>query len=203
MTMVVRNSVDELAARARQLAWGRPRTVLGLAGPPGAGKSTLARPVAEPLGRPAASRRRWTASTSRSPNSCGSGGRDRKGAPDTFDAAGYAALLTRLASDEPVVYAPEFRREIEEPIAGAIAVPPRRPARGHRGQLPAPDARLGRVRPLLDEAWYVETADEPARRQRLVDRHVASASARRRAALGDRPRRAQRGDLVRRASGPT
>ena len=55
------------------------------------------------------------------------GRRDRMGAPDTFDAAGYAALLTRLRGDEPVVYAPEFRREIEEPIAGAIAVPEPRP----------------------------------------------------------------------------
>src|SRR5215207_5565174 len=48
----------------------------------------------------------------------------RKGAIDTFDAAGYVALLRRVreASDE-VIYAPEFRREIEEPIAGAVAVP--------------------------------------------------------------------------------
>ena len=56
------------------------------------------------------------------------GRRDRMGAPDTFDAAGYAALLARLrAQDDEVVYAPEFRREIEEPIAGAIAVPPEVP----------------------------------------------------------------------------
>ena len=51
---------------------------------------------------------------------------DRKGAPDTFDSAGYAALLLRLRSQQPdeIVYAPEFRREFEEPIAGAIAVAP-------------------------------------------------------------------------------
>jgi pantothenate kinase len=47
------------------------------------------------------------------------GRRERMGAPDTFDSAGYAALLKRLRGDEAVVYAPEFRREIEEPIAGA------------------------------------------------------------------------------------
>ncbi|MCZ9343945.1 nucleoside/nucleotide kinase family protein, partial [Streptomyces sp. TRM76130] len=57
------------------------------------------------------------------------GRRDRKGAPDTFDAAGYAALLRRLREDGPdgcgeVVYAPGFERELEQPIAGAVPVAP-------------------------------------------------------------------------------
>ena len=51
------------------------------------------------------------------------GRRDRMGAPDTFDVAGYVALLARMrANEDEAVYAPEFRREIEEPFAGAIAV---------------------------------------------------------------------------------
>ena len=52
------------------------------------------------------------------------GRRGRKGAPDTFDSAGYVALLRRLLAqaDDEIVYAPEFRREIEEPIANAIPV---------------------------------------------------------------------------------
>jgi pantothenate kinase len=50
---------------------------------------------------------------------------ERKGAPDTFDAAGYVALLRRLRTpDAATVYAPEFRRAIEEPVAGAVPVPP-------------------------------------------------------------------------------
>ena len=53
--------------------------------------------------------------------------RDRMGAPDTFDAAGYVALLERLRAATETVYAPEFRRPPEEPIAGAIAVPPDTP----------------------------------------------------------------------------
>ena len=52
------------------------------------------------------------------------GTRDRMGAPHTFDVLGYVALLRRLRAGEETVYAPAFRREIEEPIAGAIAVPP-------------------------------------------------------------------------------
>lgn len=42
------------------------------------------------------------------------GRRDRKGAPDTFDAAGYAALLGRLRDEEEddIVYAPGFERTL-------------------------------------------------------------------------------------------
>jgi pantothenate kinase len=96
------------------------------------------------------------------------GRRDRMGAPDTFDAAGYAALLKRLRGSEPVVYAPEFRREIEEPIAGAIAVPRHTPLVVTEGNylLLWPE-----IRPLLDESWYVET-DDDLRVQRLIQRHI-------------------------------
>ena len=47
---------------------------------------------------------------------------DRKGAPDTFDAAGYAALLQRLRHSDDDVWAPAFDRTIEQPIAGSIPV---------------------------------------------------------------------------------
>ncbi len=98
------------------------------------------------------------------------GRHDRKGAPDTFDATGYVALLQRLrANAEDVVYAPEFRREIEEPIAGAIAVPRGVPLVITEGNylLLWPQARS-----LLDEVWFVE-ADEQARLARLIARHMA------------------------------
>jgi len=89
-----------------------------------------------------------------------------------FDAAGYAALLIRLKSDEPVVYAPEFRREIEEPIAGAIAVPSQTPLVVTEGNyLLLQDEHWAPVRDLLDETWYVET-DEELRVQRLIQRHI-------------------------------
>ena len=98
----------------------------------------------------------------------------RKGAVDTFDAGGYVALLVRLRdASEPVVYAPEFRREIEEPIACAIAVGREVPLVVTEGNyLLVPDGEWARVRPLLDEAWYVEF-DEQTRVRRLIDRHIA------------------------------
>jgi pantothenate kinase len=160
-----------LVARARSLAEQGERRILGIAGPPGGGKSTVAREVVAELGElarlvPMDGFHLAQAELVRL------GRRDRMGAPDTFDAAGYAALLARLRGDEPVVYAPEFRREIEEPIAGAIAVPRHVPLIVTEGNyLLLDDERWRAVKPLLDETWYVET-DEELRVQRLIQRHI-------------------------------
>jgi pantothenate kinase len=162
--------IEDIAAaieRARALAEAGPRKILGIAGPPGGGKSTVARAVVAELGDqarhvPMDGFHLAQAELVRL------GRRDRMGAPDTFDAAGYAALLKRLHGDEPVVYAPEFRREIEEPIAGAIAVPNSVPLVVTEGNylLLWPE-----IKPLLDETWYVET-DDQLRVERLIQRHI-------------------------------
>src|SRR4051812_24698185 len=155
-----------LVARARALAKGG-RRILGIAGPPGGGKSTVARAIVAALGDAARLVPMDGFHLARG-ELVRPGRRDRMGAPDTFDAAGYAALLTRLRGHEPVVYAPEVRREIEEPIAGAIAVPREVPLVVTEGNylLLWPE-----IKPLLDEAWYVET-DEELRVQRLIQRHI-------------------------------
>lgn len=168
--------VDEaLLSRARALTAG-PRRVLGITGAPGAGKSTLAgalvgRLRAE-LGEvavlvPMDGFHLAQAELERL------GRADRKGAPDTFDGSGFAALLTRLR--EPAagpVYAPTFDRGLEEPVAGAIAVAPHVPLVVVEGNyLLLDDEPWSRVAHLLDEAWFVE-ADEGLRLERLVARHV-------------------------------
>src|SRR5215218_9878195 len=159
--------VDTLVERVREFARGERRTILGIAGQPGGGKSTLAQTVVAALGG-AAQLVPMDGFHLAQAELVRLGRRDRMGAPDTFDAAGYAALLQRLRSEEPVVYAPEFRREIEEPIAGAIAVPREIPLVVTEGNylLLWPE-----VQPLLDETWYVET-DEELRVQRLIQRHI-------------------------------
>ena len=166
----------ELAAaveHARRLAGAGGRRILGIAGAPGAGKSTLAEQLAAALGERAAvvpmdGFHLADAELERL------GRADRKGAQDTFDAAGFVALLRRLrAADEPVVYAPAFRRAIEEPIAGAIPVAASVPLVICEGNYLLLDEGAWRgVRPLLDACWYVET-DEAVRLDRLVRRHVA------------------------------
>lgn len=162
----------EALARVERLLAAGGRVILGLVGTPGAGKSTLAQALASALGAravvvPMDGFHLAQAELARL------GRADRKGAPDTFDAGGYAALLRRLAQPQPgeTVYAPEFRREIEEPVAGAIAVPAEVPLVITEGNyLLMDDGPWAAVRPLLTEAWYVQ-GDEPTRLQRLIARH--------------------------------
>ena len=127
---VVRMSLtfDDLLRRAASLARPGRRALLGIAGGPGAGKTTLAERLTRELngdGEP------WVAHVPMDGFHLADveldrlGRRNRKGAPDTFDAAGYAALLERLRGDEEgVVYAPGFERALEQPVAGSIPVPP-------------------------------------------------------------------------------
>lgn len=185
-TVPVAAPAEALARLRQQLAQAQAegrRFLLGLVGAPGAGKSTLAQALVEGLNAagdsaclvPMDGFHLAQAELERL------GRAERKGAPDTFDAHGYVALLRRLRTPVPkgvggdglgeVVYAPEFRRELEEPVAGALAVPPAVPCVVTEGNYLLMDTPgWCEVRPLLDEVWYVET-DDALRLQRLVARH--------------------------------
>jgi pantothenate kinase len=165
-------STDEAIERARTLASRGRRTLLGITGPPGGGKSTLAQAIADELADDAVlvgmdGFHIAQAELERL------GRRDRMGALDTFDGAGYVALLRRLrAATEDVVYAPEFRREIEEPINAAVAVPRDVPLVITEGNyLLVDEDPWSAVRELLDEAWYV-VQDEDRRLRLLIARHI-------------------------------
>lgn len=159
--------------RARALAGDGDRRILGIAGPPGGGKSTLAAALVGELGPDTARLVGMDGFHLAQAELERLGRADRKGAPDTFDARGFTALLRRLrACEDPVVYAPEFRREIEEPIACAVPVPRGVPLVVTEGNyLLVDDADWGDVRALLDEAWFVE-GDEDRRVAWLIERHI-------------------------------
>ncbi|MDI2035642.1 hypothetical protein PJL15_02774 [Paenarthrobacter nitroguajacolicus] len=99
--------------------------------------------------------------------------RDRKGAIDTFDIGGYLALLKRLRdNNEDVVYAPAYRRGLEEPIAASIAIPRSAGFIITEGNyLLADVGPWGRVRRYLDEVWFVELPPK-TRMSRLIQRHI-------------------------------
>ncbi|MGW0752300.1 nucleoside/nucleotide kinase family protein [Streptomyces sp. NPDC002587] len=166
----------ELVVRARALA-GRPgpggRRILGIAGQPGAGKSTLAGLLAGALGPALAVVVPMDGFHLARTELERLGRAHRKGAPDTFDAAGYAALLRRLReADDGTVYAPAFDRSLDEPIAGSIAVGPAVPLVITEGNyLLHDEGEWARVRHLLDESWYL-APDDALRIPRLVERHV-------------------------------
>lgn len=161
----------DLVERARALASGS-RRVLGITGAPGAGKSTVARLLVEELGPERARLVGMDGFHLASAELRRQGTLDRKGAPHTFDVGGYVALLRRLRTcDEPVVYAPEFDRDLEESIGSAVPVPAEVPLVVTEGNyLLLRDLGWDAVRPLLDECWFVAPGED-VRLTRLVVRH--------------------------------
>ena len=162
----------EYLLRLQALAQSGQRKILGLVGSPGSGKSTLA----------AALQQQFPDTTQVVPmdgfhlsNSelRRQGLAHKKGAQDTFDSGGYVALLERLRSSyqKQTVYAPEFMREIEEPIANAIAIlPTTRLVITEGNYLLLSDGAWAGARGYLDACWYVEV-DAALRTERLVRRH--------------------------------
>ena len=158
-----------LVGRARQLIEPGGRRLLGITGAPAAGKSSLAAALVIAL-TPDAILVPMDGFHLAATELRRLGRLERKGAPDTFDRDGYVALLRRLRDrDDEVVYAPEFHREIEEPIAGAIAVPRDTPLVITEGNYLL---HWTAARELLNEVWFVEL-DEATRLERLIVRHMA------------------------------
>jgi pantothenate kinase len=161
----------DLYVRAGRLAARQSRTLLGITGAPGAGKSTIARAIISAVG----DRSRLVEMDGF--HLCQTrlaelGRLDRKGAIDTFDGAGFLALIRRLRHpDQETIYAPEFRRELEEPVAGALPIEPETALVVVEGNyLLVPHGPWGKLRPVFDEVWYCEP-DDDVRIENLINRH--------------------------------
>ena len=164
--------VDTQQRIAALLATGQ-RKLLGIVAPPGAGKSTLAQALqtqypGQSQYLPMDGFHLAQAELERL------GRAQRKGAPDTFDSAGFIALLQRIRQQTAgeTVYAPDFNRALEEPIAGAIPITPGIPLVITEGNyLLLEDDGWAGARALLDEVWYLDV-DPALRHSRLLARHM-------------------------------
>jgi pantothenate kinase len=185
--MPVMTTFSELLERARGRLAAGERRIIGVVGTPGAGKTTLAEAVIQALAATSDRPDGWVAHVPMDGFHLADvelerlGRRDRKGAPDTFDAHGYAALLHRIhatCGTEETVYAPAFDRDIEQPVAGAIPVLPQCELVLTEGNyLLLDDEDWRHVRAQLDEVWFLD-ADDEVRRSRLVHRHIQFGKAR-------------------------
>jgi pantothenate kinase len=163
---VLRLSPDGLELADLLPAVGR---MLGITGAPGAGKSTLADLLGARHGATVVPMDGFHLADVELERR---GLRDRKGAPETFDAPGYAALLRRVRDREDLVLAPTFERELEQPVAGALPVPGDAELVVTEGNyLLLPEQPWPRVRAQLDDVWHV-VVDDGLRLERLVARHV-------------------------------
>lgn len=168
--------VDDVASLAANAA---SRVLLGLAGPPAAGKSTLAKTlvsgVNRRLGSDVAAYVPLDGFHLSNTQLDLMGRRRCKGAPDTFDVHGYVALLRRLTTEtRHVIYVPDYHRGLHEPVAGRLAVRPEARLIVTEGNYLASDEPGWRdVRGLLQELWYVDAPDD-MRERRLVRRQMAA-----------------------------
>jgi pantothenate kinase len=148
------------------------RTIVGICGPPGAGKSTLSEALIEALDRPAVAVPMDGFHLSNVElERLGLTG--RKGAPATFDAHGFVHLLRRLRAADELVYAPSYSRTLHESIGGVIPVPPDVQIVVVEGNyLLMDEGPWSQVRPLLDLAVYLDAPDR-TRQESLVRRQLA------------------------------
>jgi pantothenate kinase len=163
--------VNEAIERVEAML-ARGGRVLGIAGPPGSGKSTLSDQLIAHFGNRAALLP-MDGFHFANEELHRLGLAHRKGAPETFDVDGYLAALQRVRAREHDVLVPRFHRDIEEPIACAIRIATTTElviTEGNYLLLPVDNWAL--VHEQLDERWLLRP-DDAVRRARLVARHEA------------------------------
>jgi pantothenate kinase len=114
-------SAGEIAQGLLARARGAPRYIVAIAGPPGSGKTTIADHLCNHLKAAGETAVVVPMDGYHLDNIVldARGHRARKGAPHTFDAAGFVSLVKRIRACEPEIAIPVFDRSIDLARAGA------------------------------------------------------------------------------------
>ena len=165
-------TLEPLVDRLRRIGAAQQRVMVGLAGAPGAGKSTVAGDLVRALAPDLAVVVPLDGFHLAASVIAGTELADRRGAIDTFDGEGFRALVARLRANRSTVYAPRYAREIEDPIGASIVVPVEARFLIIEGNyVLEPTSPWREARAELDEVWYLDI-DPTVRLARLVARHV-------------------------------
>jgi len=165
---------EEAKEIVTNLASGATRTIIGIVGKPGGGKSTLSKYLLKGCDENLVSVLPMDGFHLSNKVLKSLGRSDRKGAPDTFDVKGFANLLERIASDQSnPIYYPIFDRSIEESIAAqGVVLPSTRVVIVEGNYLMHDRDGWQEISPLLNQSWYAYL-DEDIRISRLISRHIA------------------------------
>jgi pantothenate kinase len=167
-------SNEEAKAIVVECASASTRTIIGIIGKPGGGKSTLSKYLLKGMDPTLVSVVPMDGFHLSNKVLKELGRSDRKGAQDTFDVKGFTTLIQRIKMDsaEPIYY-PIFDRSIEESIAAQGVVHPSTRVVIVEGNYLMHD-RDGwqEISPLLNQSWYA-FLDEDIRISRLISRHIA------------------------------
>ena len=167
-------SIELLFEQIQSLLDGQsPRTLIGIVGKPGAGKSTVVEQIQNKYQTHEVSIIPMDGFHLSNKELISLGRRERKGAPDTFDVEGFISLIEKVKLESQVDHKfPIFHREIEASIADEGMVPKESKVVVIEGNyLFSEDYNWSAVYPLLDHTWFIEIDDE-IRIERLIARHV-------------------------------
>jgi pantothenate kinase len=163
-------TVDAIADFLTALPPIPSRRIIGVTGPPGAGKSTIGELLVRRV--PASALLPMDGYHLPQLRLVELGRRERMGAPDTFDVDVFLGTLAELRISGGTVFAPSFDRELEEPVPDALAIRPELTTVVVEGNYLLHDSGgWEAVREQLDLVFFVDVP-RPIRLHRLIDRHV-------------------------------
>lgn len=167
-------SVQHLAEEINALLHSdKPRTIIGIVGKPGAGKSTVVAEIQNQFDSNDVAIIPMDGYHLSNEELIELGRRDRKGAPDTFDVTGFVSLLSQVKNEIQIDHRfPIFHREIEAstPDEGFVCANTKVIV-VEGNYLFSEEHNWHEVFPLLDQSWYIDIDDE-IRMQRLIARHI-------------------------------